>query len=67
MKDLIPLAEYQPKPIENHQEYQKALSVVEYFVFKKNLTPEELALYDLTVMLVKEYESKICPMDDWRL
>jgi HTH-type transcriptional regulator / antitoxin HigA len=28
---------------------------------------QELALYDLALMLVKDYESKICPMDDWRM
>jgi antitoxin component HigA of HigAB toxin-antitoxin module len=66
MKNLILLTKYQPNLIENHEEYQEALSVVEYFVFKKSPTPEKLALYDLTIMLVKEYESKIYPMDDWR-
>jgi HTH-type transcriptional regulator / antitoxin HigA len=60
------LAKYQPKLIENQQEYQQSLAVVEYFVFKKERTPEELALYDLTIMLVREYESKISPMDDWK-
>jgi HTH-type transcriptional regulator / antitoxin HigA len=25
-----------------------------------------MALYELGIMLVKDYESKICPMDDWR-
>jgi HTH-type transcriptional regulator / antitoxin HigA len=60
------LAKYQPKLIENQQEYQQSLAVVEYFVFKKERTPEELALYDLTIILVKEYESKISPMDDWK-
>jgi HTH-type transcriptional regulator / antitoxin HigA len=60
------LAKYQPKLIENQQEYQQSLAVIEYFVFKKERTPEELALYDLTIMLVKEYESKTYPMDDWR-
>jgi HTH-type transcriptional regulator / antitoxin HigA len=60
------LTQYQPKVIETEQEYRDALTAVEYFVFKKERTPEELALYDLAVMLVKNYESKICPMDDWR-
>jgi HTH-type transcriptional regulator/antitoxin HigA len=60
------LTKYQPKVIETEQEYRQALTVVEYFVFKKDRTLEELALYDLAIVLVKEYESKICPMDDWR-
>jgi HTH-type transcriptional regulator / antitoxin HigA len=60
------LTKYQPKVIETEQEYRQALTVVEYFVFKKERTLEELALYDLALMLVKDYESKICPMDDWR-
>jgi HTH-type transcriptional regulator / antitoxin HigA len=60
------LTKYQPKVIETEQEYRQALTVVEYFVFKKERTPEELALYDLAIMLVKEYESKICSMQIWR-
>jgi HTH-type transcriptional regulator / antitoxin HigA len=60
------LTKYQPKVIETEQEYRQSLSIVEYFVFKKDRMPEELALYDLAVMLVKDYESKTCPMDDWR-
>jgi HTH-type transcriptional regulator / antitoxin HigA len=60
------LIKYQPKVIETKEEYRKTLKIVEYFVFKKERSPEELALYDLAIMLVKDYESKICPMDDWR-
>ena len=60
------LTKYQPKIIETEEEYRQTLTVVEYFVFKKDRSPEELALYDLAIMLVKDYESKICPMDDWR-
>ena len=60
------LTKYQPKIIDTKEEYQQALAVVEHFVFKKERTPEELALYDLAIMLVKDYESKICPTDDWR-
>jgi HTH-type transcriptional regulator / antitoxin HigA len=54
------------KIIETEEEYRQTLAVVEYFVFKKDCSPEELAIYDLTIILVKDYESKICPMDDWR-
>jgi HTH-type transcriptional regulator / antitoxin HigA len=60
------LAKYQPKIIENEEEYRQALAVVEHFVFKKERTREELALYDLTFMLVEKYEAQISPMDDWR-
>ncbi len=60
------LAKYQPKVIETQEEYQQALKVVEYFVFKQKRSREELALYDLAVILVQNYEAKICPMDDWR-
>ncbi len=60
------LARYQPKLIESEEEYRQALSVIEYFIFKKERTPEELALYDLTLLLVKNYESQISSMDDWR-
>ncbi len=61
------LVKYQPKVIETDAEYRQALSVVEHFVFKKERSLEELALYDLALILVKDYESKICPMDDWRM
>jgi HTH-type transcriptional regulator/antitoxin HigA len=61
------LIKYQPKIIATEAEYRQALAVVEHFVFKKERSLEELALYDLALMLVKDYESKICPMDDWRM
>jgi HTH-type transcriptional regulator / antitoxin HigA len=61
------LVKYQPKIIETEEEHRQALKVVEYFVFKKERSPAELALYDLAVMLVENYESKICPMNDWRM
>ena len=60
------LIKYQPKIIETEIEYRQSLAIVEHFVFKKERKLEELALYDLAIMLVKDYESKICPMDDWR-
>lgn len=55
-----------PKVIETKEEYQQVLAVVEHFVFKKERSPEELAIYDLAVMLVKNYESQTCPMNDWQ-
>jgi HTH-type transcriptional regulator / antitoxin HigA len=60
------LTKYQPKVIETQEEYRKTLEVVEYFLFKKERSSAELALYDLAIMLVKNYESKIYSMDDWR-
>ena len=60
------LIKYQPKVIETEEEYRQLKAVVEYFVFKKDRTLEEIALYDLAIMLVIDYESEICPMDDWR-
>ncbi len=60
------LTKYQPKVIETKEDYRQTLAIVEYFVFKKERSLEELALYNLSVMIVKNYESKICPMDDWR-
>lgn len=60
------LIKYQPKIIETEAEYRQALAVIEHFVFKKERSLEELALYDLALMLVKDYESKTCLMDDWR-
>jgi HTH-type transcriptional regulator / antitoxin HigA len=61
------LVKYQPKVIKTEAEYRQALAIVEHFVFKKERSLEELALYDLSLMLVKDYESKICPMDNWRM
>jgi HTH-type transcriptional regulator / antitoxin HigA len=60
------LTKYQPKIIETEEEYRQTLAVVEYFVFKKERSLAELTLYDLAIMLIKDYESRICPMDDWR-
>jgi HTH-type transcriptional regulator / antitoxin HigA len=60
------LTRYQPKVIATEAEYKQALSVAEYFVFKKERTLEELALYELVVMLVESYETKHYPMDEWK-
>jgi HTH-type transcriptional regulator / antitoxin HigA len=60
------LVKYQPKLIETQEDYRQALAVVEYFVFKKERSAEELALYDLTLLLVKTYEFQRFSMDDWR-
>jgi HTH-type transcriptional regulator/antitoxin HigA len=59
------LTRYQPKVIVTEAEYKQALSVAEQFVFKKERTLEELALYELVVMLIENYETKHYPMDEW--
>ncbi len=59
------LAKYQPKIIATEAEYKQALAVAEHFVFKKERTLEEFALYELVVMLIENYEVKRYPMDEW--
>jgi HTH-type transcriptional regulator / antitoxin HigA len=59
------LARYQPKVIVTEVEYKQALTVAEHFVFKKKRTLEELALYELVVMLIENYETKHYPMHEW--
>jgi HTH-type transcriptional regulator / antitoxin HigA len=59
------LARYQPKVIVTEVEYKQALSVAEHFFFKKERTLEELALYELVVMLIENYENKHYPMREW--
>ncbi|MGA7955139.1 MAG: transcriptional regulator [Gloeobacterales cyanobacterium] len=39
--------------------------MAEHFVFKKERTLEELALYELVVILIEKYETKHYPMDEW--
>ena len=52
------LFQYQPKIIRTEVENEKALSVVEQLVHQKNRSPEEDALYDLLIVLVKKFESE---------
>jgi HTH-type transcriptional regulator / antitoxin HigA len=59
------LARYQPKVITTEVEYKQALAVAEHFVFKKERTLEELALYELVVMLIENYETKHYSMQEW--
>jgi HTH-type transcriptional regulator / antitoxin HigA len=59
------LARYQPKVITTKAEYKQALAAAEHFVFKKERTLEELALYELVVMLIENYETKHHPMHEW--
>ncbi|NJM46302.1 MAG: hypothetical protein HC860_09080 [Alkalinema sp. RU_4_3] len=55
------LAEAIPKIIHTKEEYDRALHVIELLHFKSNPTPEEDALYDLLLMLIKTYENKTYP------
>ena len=52
------LFQYQPKIIRTEVENEKALSVVEQLMHQKNRSPEEDALYDLLIVLVKKFESE---------
>ncbi len=49
--------------IETEQEYERALKVAEKLTFAKNLTPEQMALYKLLVLLIEAYETENYPMD----
>ncbi len=55
------LAEAMPKVIHTKEEYDRALHVIEPLHFKSNPTPEEDALYNLLLMLIKAYEDKTYP------
>jgi HTH-type transcriptional regulator / antitoxin HigA len=59
------LARYQPKVIATEAEYKQTLAVAEHFVFKKERTLEELALYELVTMLIENYETKHYLMNEW--
>jgi HTH-type transcriptional regulator / antitoxin HigA len=56
------LSEAIPKVITTDEECDRALAIVEPLHFKKSLSPEEDALYDLLVMLIEAYEEKAYPM-----
>jgi HTH-type transcriptional regulator/antitoxin HigA len=52
------LADAVPKVIETEEEYDRALQQVEPLHFKKVLSPEEKALYQLLVVLIEAYEEQ---------
>jgi HTH-type transcriptional regulator / antitoxin HigA len=58
------VAEVTPKVIETEDEYEQFLAVAERLTFKKDRTPEELALYDLVTMLAESYESQHYKIDE---
>lgn len=56
------LAKVSPKVIESETEYDRALSIVEELLFKKNRTSEETAIYLLLVTLIESYEAEHYPI-----
>ncbi|MFM2377512.1 MAG: hypothetical protein RLZZ143_88 [Cyanobacteriota bacterium] len=55
------LLQYQPKPINNSQEYERFLSIIEGMM-SRELSNDEGLLFDLLVLLVEEYERKHYPI-----
>jgi HTH-type transcriptional regulator / antitoxin HigA len=55
------LLQYQPKLIDNSQEYERLLSVIEGMM-SQELTDDEGTLFDLMVLLIEEYERKYDPI-----
>ncbi len=53
--------QYQPKPINNSQEYERFLSIIEGMM-SRELSKDEGLLFDLLVLLVEEYERKHYPI-----
>lgn len=52
-----------PKVIESDSEYKNTLTAAEELTFKKDKTPEEIALYRLLVTLVEAYETEHYPIE----
>lgn len=50
------LFQYQPKIIKTEAENEKALSIVEQLMHRKDRSLEEDALYDLLIVLVEKFE-----------
>jgi HTH-type transcriptional regulator/antitoxin HigA len=55
------LLQYQPKPIENSQDYGRFLGIIEEMM-PRQLTDDEGILFDLLVLLIEEYERKYYPI-----
>jgi len=55
------LLQYQPKLINNWQEYEKFLGIIEGMM-SRELTSDEGILFDLLVLLIEEYERKHDPI-----
>lgn len=56
------LTEIAPKPIETEAEYDRLLAIAEQLTFQRDETLEERAIYQLVVMIIEDYESKVYPM-----
>ncbi len=57
------LLETAPKVIESDSEYKDTLAAAEKLTFKKDKTPEEIALFRLLVTLVEAYEAEHYPIE----
>jgi HTH-type transcriptional regulator/antitoxin HigA len=53
--------QYQPKPINNSQEYERFSGIIEGMM-SRELTDDEGILFDLLVLLIEEYERKHYPI-----
>jgi HTH-type transcriptional regulator/antitoxin HigA len=53
--------QYQQKPINNSQEYERFLGIIEGMM-SRELTDDEGILFDLLVLLIEEYERKYYPI-----
>ncbi|MBD2693648.1 helix-turn-helix domain-containing protein [Anabaena catenula] len=49
---------YQPEIIKTDEENDHFLPIVEYFLYRPHLTPEESTLLELLVRLIEEFENK---------
>ncbi|MDM3856592.1 MAG: transcriptional regulator [Aphanizomenon gracile PMC649.10] len=52
------LVEYQPKVITTEAEYDQALETVEKLMADQQRTPEQIAILQLLVTLIEEFETK---------
>jgi HTH-type transcriptional regulator/antitoxin HigA len=58
------LAQSQPKPILNEEDYDFALAEVEHLMSQEGLTLEEETLLQLWALLIEEYEAKYYPIPE---
>jgi HTH-type transcriptional regulator/antitoxin HigA len=58
------LAQSQPKPIRNEEDYDLALSEVENLMSQDALTPEEETLLEVWALLIEKYEEKYYPIPE---
>jgi HTH-type transcriptional regulator / antitoxin HigA len=58
------LAQSQPKPILNEEDYEIAIAEVEHLMSQEGLTLEEETLLQLWALLIEEYEAKYYPIPE---